>query len=60
MLFIKLLKTSTLLLALIFCAGCASDGGASNSENASSSLPWNRPEKWEGPGVVGSMMPGTP
>ena len=37
-------------------------GGCSNSEpedpNRVSTIPWNRPERWEGQGPLGSMMGG--
>lgn len=28
--------------------------------NHVSTIPWNRPEKWEGQGALGGMVPGTP
>jgi len=56
---IKLSKNSLLLLfVLAVLSGCAT-GENSDSNYAGSSLPWNRPEKWEGPGVIGSAMQGT-
>ena len=57
--FIKLSRNSCfLLLALLVLGGCAVDE-TPESEHAGSSLPWNRPEKWEGPGVMGSAMQGS-
>jgi len=57
--FIKRLLSSLLLAAsLVSVSGCASEG-TSESQHAGSNIPWNRPEKWEGPGVMGSMMSGT-
>lgn len=57
--FIRLSKSSLLLaLVLLAASGCASDE-KSNSTYAGSSIPWNKPEKWEGPGVLGSAIQGT-
>lgn len=56
--FIKRLRNSLFLLgALLLLGGCAVDDKP-ESEQAGANLPWNRPEKWEGPGVLGSMMQG--
>lgn len=57
--FIKRLLNSLLLVAaLTLIGGCASSD-TPESQQAGANLPWNRPEKWEGPGVMGSMMQGT-
>ena len=49
----KRLRTSLLLLALAFTVGgCASDEKV-EANHAGSNLPWNRPQTWEGPGVMG-------
>ena len=57
--FIKRLLSSLLLAAaLTAAAGCASDGHQ-NSQHDEGTIPWNRPEKWEGAGTMGSMMQGT-
>lgn len=38
-------------------AACAPQTEEARSTNeAGGTLPWNRPEKWEGPGVLGSQM----
>jgi hypothetical protein len=45
------------LAALLLTAGLT--GCASSEEedpNRVSNIPWNRPEKWEGQGPLGSMM----
>jgi hypothetical protein len=49
------------LLAVFFLltAGCAVDKKPSASQGGSS-LPWNRPQSWEGAGMMGGMMSGTP
>ncbi len=41
-------------LALAF-TGCASN--EPEDPNRVSTIPWNRPEKWEGQGPLGGMMP---
>ncbi len=38
-----------------FITGCATDSQPSDP-NRVSSIPWNRPEKWEGQGPMGGMM----
>lgn len=43
---------------LVFFTGCASSS-ASPGPRAESSIPWNRPAKWEGPGALGGGMPST-
>ncbi len=40
----------------IWMGGCAEDFGASDP-NRVSTLPWSRPERWEGQGALGGMMP---
>ena len=56
--FIKRLLSSLLLVAcLVLTGGCAADD-KSESQQAGANLPWNRPEKWEGAGAMGSMMQG--
>lgn len=42
--------------AMLMCA-CAND--QPEDPNRVSTIPWNRPEKWEGQGPMGSMMQGT-
>jgi hypothetical protein len=43
------------MFALLF-AGCAEDMSASDP-NRVSTLPWSRPERWEGQGALGGMLP---
>jgi len=40
---------------MVFLGGCATDQPQSDSSQVST-IPWNRPEKWEGPGVLGSQL----
>jgi len=40
---------------LFFLPGCASD--EPKDPNSVSSIPWNRPEKWEGQGALGGFSP---
>ena len=44
-----------LFCGLCFLAGCASD--EPEDPNRVSSIPWNRPEKWEGQGAMGGFNP---
>lgn len=47
-------------LIIAFCSaglnGCASSETTGASGRKVSSIPWNRPAKWEGGGVLGSQM----
>ncbi|MDD5261181.1 MAG: hypothetical protein PHD76_04960 [Methylacidiphilales bacterium] len=45
-------------LLLASFSGCASpDKNTANSDHEpTSTVPWNRPESWEGKGVLGGMM----
>jgi hypothetical protein len=46
-----------ILLAIsLALVGCASKDPA--SQDSVSSIPWNRPQSWEGQGPLGSMMQG--
>lgn len=49
---VALLATAGLL------TGCQSPKGADLDRPRESSIPWNQPQSWEGPGVLGSQMPG--
>ena len=44
----------TLLVCLSLCQ-CASNQPKDREEI--STLPWNRPQRWEGQGALGGMMP---
>ena len=41
-------------VVLVFLPSCASD--QPEDPNRVSTIPWNRPEKWEGQGPMGGMM----
>ena len=43
--------------AAALMTACASD--KPEDPNAVTTIPWNRPEKWEGQGPMGGMMPGS-
>jgi len=53
------MKTATRILAaalFILCAvGCASTEDQNPNQ---SSIPWNRPQSWEGQGMMGGFNPG--
>lgn len=52
-----LLSLPLLGLAALALPGCASDDRPKDP-NKVSTIPWNRPEKWESQGPMGGMMPG--
>ncbi|MDR3403623.1 MAG: hypothetical protein P4L99_14080 [Chthoniobacter sp.] len=43
--------------AAALMAACTSD--KPEDPNSVTTIPWNRPEKWEGQGPMGGMMPGS-
>ena len=55
-----MLRIFGLMLAtavLVLLPSCA--GGKPEDPNRVSTIPWNRPEKWEGQGPMGGMMQGS-
>lgn len=46
------------LCVTLFSSCTANDEEARTTREAGGTVPWNRPEKWEGPGVLGSQMSG--
>ena len=53
----RALALSALAGLLINLGGCASTEEKKDPDRVSS-IPWNKPERWEGSGPFGSMMPG--
>lgn len=51
---IRLLALLVLAAAPVLLTSCASQA---EDPNRVSTIPWNRPEKWEGQGPLGSMNP---
>jgi hypothetical protein len=51
---LALLTLITIALGLSACA--SSNDPMSDGRPRESSIPWNRPQSWEGPGVYGSAM----
>jgi len=54
-------------ITLAFCAivvlglvGCAQDEERRAAQQAGGTLPWNRPQSWEGQGMTGMQLQGTP
>jgi len=49
--------------AAVLSSACAGDPSSSSSQPPDSqhvsTIPWDRPESWEGPGAMGSLMPGS-
>jgi len=56
MIFRAVVKFSALLAVCAAITGCASDETYRAEQEAGGSLPWNRPQSWEGPGALGSQM----
>jgi len=55
----NLLRISLLVFSAAFLlGGCALE--EKNSAHAEGTLPWNRPQSWEGAGAMGAAMQGTP
>ena len=51
----RIFALALLLGTLGFLPGCADD--QPKDPNRVSSIPWNRPEKWEGQGTMGGFTP---
>jgi hypothetical protein len=54
---LRILGILLVAAAAILVTSCASDDPS--DPNRVSTIPWNRPEKWEGQGPMGGMMPGS-
>jgi len=46
----------TLAVIAMGLAACASNDPMSDGRPRESTIPWNRPQTWEGPGVMGSAI----
>ncbi len=53
---IRFLIRSALLVSALFSMGCATDRPKDASQNHVSTIPWNRPEKWENQSGIGGML----
>jgi hypothetical protein len=56
-----MIRSLVLLLLLVLSAlltSCVSEEPKDDS-NRVSTIPWNRPERWESQGALGGFMPGT-
>ena len=51
---VRFLSLFAAAAAALFLSSCASD--QPEDPNRVSTIPWNRPEKWEGQGPMGGMM----
>ena len=51
----RLLCLIAAAVVVVFLSACAT----TQDPNAIDTKPWNVPEKWEGQGPMGGMMPGT-
>lgn len=47
---------AALCVCVLFLSACASDEGYRTEQQAGGTLPWNRPQSWEGAGALGSQM----
>lgn len=47
------------IAAAVFLSSCQGDNAQPQDPNHVSTIPWNRPETWEGQGPMGGMMEGT-
>jgi hypothetical protein len=54
---LRILTLLTLAVVSVLLTSCAED--KPQDPNHVSTIPWNRPEKWEGQGPMGGMMPGS-
>ena len=52
----RVLALLTLASALLWAPGCATQN---EDPDRVSTIPWNRPQSWEGQGPLGGMAPGT-
>jgi len=56
------MNTATRVLAavilLLAASGCASDEQQQQQNANASSIPWNRPQSWEGQGMLGGFNQG--
>lgn len=43
-------------LAIVLLAGCATDETYRAHQDAGGTLPWNRPQSWEGPAAMGGSQ----
>lgn len=53
---LRLLGVLSLLVACIGLSACESSSKPGTSGSRESTIPWNRPASWEGPGVYGSAL----
>ena len=51
---VRFISLSLLAVGFLSLAGCAST--EEEDPNRVSTIPWNRPERWEGQGPMGGMM----
>lgn len=54
--FLARILLAALCVCVLFLSACASDEGYRTEQQAGGTLPWNRPQSWEGAGALGSQM----
>jgi len=55
---LRILGIILAVATVVLTSSCADDKPP-DDPNHVSNIPWNRPEKWEGQGPMGGMMPGS-
>ncbi|HVM60314.1 MAG TPA: hypothetical protein VMV72_05540 [Verrucomicrobiae bacterium] len=55
----KKFRTIALMGLMAAAAGLLSGCATTNDDNNVSSIPWNRPQSWEGTGQLGGFMGGS-
>ena len=50
---------AVLLASIVYAfSGCASTETASSTDSDVTTIPWNKPQSWEGKGPLGGFAPG--
>jgi hypothetical protein len=53
---LRLFALLVLASVVLGLGGCASNDPMADGRPRESTIPWNRPQSWEGPGVYGSAI----
>ena len=55
----RLISLTLWSVLALWLVGCAQDEERRAAQEAGGTLPWNRPQSWEGPGMIGTQIQGT-